>query len=186
VTDGNAAKPVHSPEEMCAIIGALSQEDIDRLTLVAASLANMLGGVDGEDLLHDAFVASTIGKRRCPKDVNPVAFLIGAMRSNLSNLRRKSLHTESSTGQEDDLVAIADDTPERWMERMDILRGIAEELKEAFGDDERPLLVLEGRLDGMTRDEIRELVELDWPQFESLEKKIRRFMSKRLSERRAA
>jgi DNA-directed RNA polymerase specialized sigma24 family protein len=186
VTDENAAKPVHSPEEMCAIIGALSQEDIDRLTLVAASLANMLGGVDGEDLLHDAFVASTIGKRRCPKDVNPVAFLIGAMRSNLSNLRRKSLHTESSTGQEDDLVAIADDTPERWMERMEILKGIAEELKEAFGDDERPLLVLEGRLDGMTRDEIRELVELDWPQFESLEKKIRRFMSKRLSERRAA
>lgn len=186
MTDGNAARPVYSPEEMCRIIDAFSQEEIDRLTLAAASLANMLGGVEGRDLLHDAFVASTIGQRRCPKDVNPVTFLIGAMRSNLSNLRRKALHTESSTGQEDDLVAIDDDTPERWMERMEVLKGIADELKDAFGEDERPLLVMEGRLEGMSRDEIRELVGLDWTQFESLEKKIRRFMSRRLSNRRAA
>ena len=58
MTDGNSAKPVHSPEEMCAIIGALSQEVIDRLTLVAASLANMLGGVDGEDLKRPRFSES--------------------------------------------------------------------------------------------------------------------------------
>jgi hypothetical protein len=83
LTDGNQAKPVHTTEEMCAIIKALSKEDIDRLRLAAERMANTLGGIDARDLLHEAFLASTLGTRHCPKDVNPVTSLINAMRSNL-------------------------------------------------------------------------------------------------------
>lgn len=185
MTDGNQAKPVHTPEEMCAVIGALSKEDIDRLTLAATRMANTMGGIDARDLLHDAFLASTVGDRRCPKDVNPITFLINVMRSNLFNHRRKSEKMESSTAREEELEIIAEDNPELWLERMDNLTNVANEMKKAFGDDDRPLLVLEGRGEGMSRQEIRELVELDPVPFASLEKRIRRFMNKRLSEGRA-
>lgn len=185
MTDGNGARPIHTPDEMCAIIDALSKDEVDRLTLYAVRLANTLGGVDARDLLHEAFVASTVGDRRCPKDVSPVAFLGNVMKSNLSNERRKSKRTESATGKEDELDTVAGDNPELWIEQMDALKSIIEEMKKAFGDDDRPLLVLEGRAEGMSREEIRQLVELEPVQFESLEKKIRRFMNKRLSDRRA-
>ncbi len=185
MTDGNGARPVHTPEEMCTIIHDLSKEEMDRLTLYAARLANTLGGIEARDLLHQALIAATVGDRRCPKGVNPVAFLCNAMKSNLFNLRRKSKKTESATSQEDELDAVANDNPELWVERMETLKGFMDEMKKAFGDDERPLLVFEGRAEGMSREEIGELVGLDPVQFASLEKKIRRFMNKRLSERRA-
>lgn len=185
MTDGNGAKPVHTPEEMCTIIHDLSKEEMDRLTLYATRLANSLGGVEARDLLHQSLIAATLGDRRCPKDVNPVAFLCNAMKSNLFNLRRKSKQTESATGKEDELDAVANDDPELWFEQMETLKGFMDDMRKAFGDDERPLLVFEGRAEGMNRDEIAELVGLDPVQFASLERKIRRFMNKRLSERRA-
>jgi hypothetical protein len=96
------------------------------------------------------------------------------MRSELSNLRRKSRQTESIGDQEQDFEDVDDDSPEAWVERMDDLKHAMEEVQKAFGDDTRPMLVFEGRAEGLGRDEIRDL-----------EKKIRRFMNKRLSERRA-
>jgi RNA polymerase sigma factor (sigma-70 family) len=185
LTDGNQAKPVHTTEEMCAIIRALSKEDIDRLRLAAERMANTLGGIDAEDLLQEAFLASTAGTRHCPKDVDLVTFLINVMRSHLFNLRRKSKRMESATGHEEELADITDETPELCFERMETLKGIVKEMQQTFGDDERPMLVFEGRTEGMTREEIRELVGLDPVQFESLEKKLRRFVNNRLSPRRA-
>lgn len=186
MTDGNQAKPVHTPEEMCAIIRALSKEDIDRLRLAAERMANTLGGIDARDLLHEAFLASTLGTRHCPKDVNPVTFLINAMRSNLSNLRRKSKQVESATGHEEELADTTDETPELYFERMETLKGIVKEMQQTFGDDESPMLIFEGRAEGMTREEIRELLGLDPVPFESLEKRLRRFVNNRLSPRRAS
>jgi DNA-directed RNA polymerase specialized sigma24 family protein len=170
---------------MCAVIAALSKEDIDRLRLAAERMANTLGGIDARDLLHEAFLASTLGKRRCPKDVEPVKFLINAMRSNLFNQRRKSKRMESATDHEEELAGTTDETPELCAERMQTLKGIVREMQQAFGDDERPMLVFEGRAEGMTREEIRELVDLDPVQFESFEKRLRRFVNNRLSPRRA-
>jgi DNA-directed RNA polymerase specialized sigma24 family protein len=171
---------------MCAIIAALSKEDIDRLRLAAERLANTLGGIDARDLLHEAFLASTLGIRRCPKDVEPVTFLINAMRSNLSNLRRKSKRTESATDHEEELAGVTDETPELYVQRMETLKGIVKEMQQTFGDDERPMLVFEGRAEGMTREEIRELVDLDPVQFESFEKRLRRFVNNRLFPGRAS
>lgn len=185
MNDRIGAKPVHTPEEMCAIIDALSKEDMDRLMLCALRLANSLEGTEARDLLHQAFIAATIGDRRCPKDVNPIAFLCNAMKSNLFNLRRKSKQTESVTGQEDDLDEANEENPELWLQRMETLKSVITQMQDVFGDDERPMLVFEGRADGMTREEIREMLGLDWTQYESLEKKIRRSISKRLPPRRA-
>ena len=91
---------VYTPEEMCAIIGDLSKVDTRRLALFAARLANTLPGVDPKDLLHHALLKASLGERRCPRDAVPITFLGNAMRSELSNLRRKSRQTESIGDQE--------------------------------------------------------------------------------------
>lgn len=183
MTDTDEA--VYTPEEMCAIIGDLSKDDIKRLALYAARLANTLPGADPEDLLHNALLKASLGERRCPRDAAPITFLGNVMRSELSNLRRKSRQTEAIGDQEQDSEGVDDDSPEARVERMDELKHAMEEVQQAFGDDTRPMLVFEGRAEGLSRDEIRDLLGLDQVAYESLEKKIRRFMNKRLSERRA-
>ena len=185
MTDESGKKPVHSPEEMCVIIDGFSKDEMNRLFLYATRLANTLGGVEARDLLHHALVKSTIGERRCPRDTNPLTFLCNAMKSELSNLRRKSKLTESVTDQEYVAEGIDDDTPESLVERTDEVTWAIEQIKEAFGDDERPLLILEGRAAGLSREEIRGLVEMEPVAFESLERKIRRFLNAKFSERRA-
>ena len=184
MTDKNH-EAAYTPEEMCAIIGGLSRDDTSRLALYAARLANTLPGVDPKDLLHHALLKASLGERRCPRDVAPITFLGNAMKSELSNLRRKSRQTEPIDDQEQDFEAVGDASPETWVERMDDLKHAMEEVQQAFGDDTRPMLVFEGRAEGLSRGEIRELLGLDQVAYESLEKKIRRFMNKRLSERRA-
>ncbi len=181
-TDNDA---VYTPGEMCAIIGDLSKDDTRRLALYAARLANTLPSLDPKDLLHHALLKASLGERRCPRDTAPVTFLGNAMRSELSNLRRKSRQTESIGDQEQGFEHVDDDSPEAWVERMDDLKHAMEEVQQAFGGDTRPMLVFEGRAEGLSRDEIRDLLGLDQVAYESLEKKIRRFMNKRLSERRA-
>jgi DNA-directed RNA polymerase specialized sigma24 family protein len=185
LTDEQSVKPVHSPDEMCAIIDGLSAEAKQRLTLCAQRLANTLAGVDAQDLMQEAFVAVAEGRRHCPKDVDVVAFFCNAMKSNLFNIRRKSKMTVSATNMEDELDAIADDNPEKWIERMEEMKLALHEVKEAFGDDDRPMMVFEGRAEGMSREEIRDLVDLGPVQFESFEKKLRRFANKSLASRRA-
>ena len=187
VTDTDDDSAVYTPQEMFAIIGGLSKDDTKRLALYAARLANTLPGVDPKDLLHHALLKASLGERRCPRDVTPITFLGNAMKSELSNLRRKSKQTESICDQEQDFEDedVDEDSPEAWAERMDDLKHAMEEVGQAFGDDTRPMIVFEGRAEGLSRDEIRELLGLDLVAYESLEKKIRRFMNKRLSERRA-
>jgi DNA-directed RNA polymerase specialized sigma24 family protein len=170
---------------MCAIISGLSKDDMNRLALYAARLANTLAGVDPKDLLHHALLKASLGERQCPRDTHPVAFLGNVMRSELSNLRRKAKQTESISEREHEFEGTDHETPEVWAQRTDDLKNAIAEVAMAFGDDERPMLVFEGRAEGLSREEIRELVGLDQVAFESLEKKIRRFMNKRLSERRA-
>lgn len=185
MTDKEDDVAVYTPEEMCAIIGNLSKDDTGRLALYAARLANTLPGIDPKDLLHHALVKASLGERRCPRDAAPVAFLGNAMRSELFNLRRKSKQTESIGDHEQDYEDIDDESPEAWAERMDDLKHAVEEVQSAFGDDTRPMLVFEGRAEGLSRDEIRDLLGLDRVAYESLEKKIRRFINKKVSERRA-
>ncbi|WP_092704886.1 sigma-70 family RNA polymerase sigma factor [Rhodanobacter glycinis] len=185
MTDTDDGTAVYTQEEMCAIIGDLSKDDTKRLALYAARLANTLPGVDPKDLLHHALLKASLGERRCPRDATAITFLGNAMRSELFNLRRKSKQTESMGDLEQDFEDVDDESPEAWVERMDDLKHAMEEVQQAFGDDTRPMLVFEGRAEGLSRDEIRELLGLDQLAYESLEKKIRRFMNKRLSERRA-
>jgi DNA-directed RNA polymerase specialized sigma24 family protein len=185
VTDTDDDEAAYTPEEMCAIIGGLSKGDMQRLALYAARFANTLPGTDPKDLLHHALLKASLGERQCPRDTAPITFLRNVMRSELFNLRRKSKQTESLGDQEPDFDEVDDDSPETWAERMDDLKHAMEEVQQAFGDDTRPMIVFEGRAEGLRRDEIRELLGLDPVAYESLEKKIRRFMNKRLSERRA-
>jgi len=185
VTDTNDDEAAYTLKEMCAIIDGLSKSDMQRLALYAARFANTLPGTDPRDLLHHALLKASLGERQCPRGTAPITFLGNVMRSELSNLRRKSKQTEPVGDQEPDFEEVDDDSPEAWAERMDDLKRAIEEVQRAFGDDTRPMIVFEGRAEGLSRDEIRELLDLDLVAYESLEKKIRRFMNKRLSEGRA-
>ena len=185
MTDGSAQPLARSPDEMRAFIDELSPDDTNRLALYATRLAQTAGGIEAEDLLQNAFIAAISGSRQCPLDVPPLTFLMGAMKSDLFNERRKNQRFQSSTGHEEELDAVDDYTPERRLEWMDQLKRFAAELKDAFGDDDKPMLAFEGRIEGMNREEIRELVGLDIVQYESLERKIRRYMSARISDGRA-
>lgn len=188
MTDGDDPSRHRSPEELRAFIEGLSDEDGLRLTAAAARLARTSCWTTAKDLLHSAFVAAMCGERRCPAGTNPLAFLINAMRSILSNERAKDTRSEfvDLEDEQNQHLAVNPESPERVRERHDLLLELENAIRKEFGDDDRPVMVYEGRIEGMSRAEIRDLLEMEQTPFESLERRLRRFMTKYFSNRRAS
>ncbi len=188
MTDGDDHR--HRPlAELRSFIEALSGPDWARLAAYAARLARTADWTQAQDLLHSAFLAALSGDRKCPVSVNPLTFLMGAMRSNLDNDRGKDRWTDVVADLEDKTyqhLTVGLDTPERMQERLDSVLELKNAITKEFGDDDRPFLVFEGRIEGISRQEIRELLGMQPTEFESLERRLRRFMTKHFPKSRRA
>lgn len=178
MNDNDAGRSIQTPEQMRALIEGLTQQDWRRMTLYARRLASTLPGVEERDLMQEAVVAAMTGRRRCPTGVNPRVFLEGAMRSCLDNWRKQAQPLTSLGDQDEELDETVDDTPERWVLRMDTIRQQAQRLVAAFDGDDRVLLLIEGKVDGLSRAEICEVLECTLTQLESMERRLRRFMAR--------
>ena len=188
MTDGDALSRHRSPEELRSFIETMPDQDQVRLTAVAARLARTADWTAPQDLLHSAFLAAISGDRRCPVEVKPLTFLMGAMRSILDNERGKDRRADV-TDLEDDQhqhLVINLETPEQMQERLDSILELKDALSKEFGDDGRAYLVFEGRMEGLSRPEIRDLLDMQQTEFESLERRLRRFMTKYFPKSRRA
>lgn len=188
MTDGDDHSRHRSPEELRSCIETMPDQDLVRLTAFAARLARTADWATPEDLLQSAFLAAISGDRKCPVNVEPLKFLMGAMRSILNNERNKdsrSVVTDLADDQNEHLMVDLV-TPERMLERLDSILELKHALSNEFGDDELPFLVFEGRMEGMSRPEIRDMLDMQQTEFESLERRLRRFMTKHFPKTRRA
>lgn len=176
-----------SSAEIVEAIRGLSAADWVRLKKVAAYYARP--AVPAQDLLQEAFVRALDGSRVCPAHVDAVRFLAEAMRSiadgeqEKANRRPALVSIEGGSG-----AATAMSVPDpalsvesRIVQAEQDARMRAD-LLALFEDDSAAKDIVEGTMEGMTAEDLRELTGLDRTAYDSKRKLIRRRIDKRYPE----
>ena len=176
-----------SRDELVEAINALSAAQWVRLRKAASALSRGKP-VEPKDLLQEAFRRALEGTRNCPAHIDVVRFLAGAMRSISSDEldkvgRSPVLVPIANYGEVEGAVDPPDtalDAEQRIMRNQETSQF--RRILDLFEDDEVAQLILEGMMDGMEGEELRELVELDLTTYQSKRKLIRRRIDKRFPE----
>ena len=188
-----------TPDEFACGIRDLSDADWVRLRKVAVICARN-PGIEADDLLQEAFHRALNGRRNCPVHVDLVRFLAEAMRSiadgelEKSGVRRRRNDDETRKREAPPrLVPIANhggdetavDPPDPGLDP-EQRAGSGEEaaamracLVSLFEDDEIAQVILEGMMEGIDGEELRQLTELDNTAYQSKRRLIRRRIEKR-------
>ena len=179
--------------EVRAAIDALSKADAIRIKQFARKRGQLLqwrvGGPTWEDLIQEAVTRALTGSRRWNKSVPFVSFLLGIIRSISSHSARQiskrkeiseiDLITEDHEGVERNPFALAETAepdPHEELTAQELLVRI----DALFDKDAEALLVIAGMREGLTGPEIRELLELDQRKHETIVKRIRRTLRRKL------
>lgn len=181
------AATTRSRDEVAAAIRAFTPADWARLKRVAAKYA-FARPISSEDLIQEAFMRA-LDTRVCPSDIDVVKFLAEIIRSVADGEADKVEHKAklvpiANTGGSDDLVYdIADEAANAeacLVEAEHAERCIAAHagLVALFDDDPTAQLILEGMMDDMAGEELRELTGLDKVAYDSKRKAIRRKIAK--------
>ncbi len=177
-------------DEIAAAIRSLTAADLARLKMVARKYA-FGRPIEPDDLLQEAY-ARALDSRACPLHVDVVKFLAEAMRSIAHGEAEKVEHKVTlvpiaKTGGPYDANSIkdeADDAETRMIAAQRAERCIATHAAviALFDDDPTAQLVLEGMMEEMTTEEMRELTGLDKTGYDSKRKLIRRRIDKQYPE----
>jgi RNA polymerase sigma-70 factor (ECF subfamily) len=141
--------------------------------------------IEANDLLQEAFVRAIDG-RTCPTHVDVVKFIAEAMRSIASGEAEKAEHrlalvSVAKTGDHQAKALNFPDPAENAEDEL-INQQRVTELRHAllvlFDDDPVARDVLEGIMEGMTAEELRELTDLDKTAYDTKRKLIRRRIDK--------
>jgi hypothetical protein len=176
------------PEEVAAAYEALSPDD--KLKLMAVE-RQLLGGTGRQpkELFWEAMYRARCRKRRCPRHVPVMAFLVEAMRSIASHdrehhRRHASLEDDADTVERVRSLpgALASEmlTPEEALLEKESSEepSAVDVIVSHFDSDEQAQLVVMGWAAGMRGKELRDFVEVDQDRLDYLGKKIRRKMLK--------
>lgn len=177
-----AALAGHTAEELRAAIEGFTELDWHRLNRIAASWARH-HCVDANDLLQECLVRTLDGSRPWPLDVPIHNFLSGGMRSVASDWckarkRRPELHLIADDGQ------LAYDPPDDCPDAEAAMKENQEEqrIKKAilalFEDDLAAQVIVEGDMENVEGEELRNLTGLDRKVFASKRRFIRRRIDK--------
>ena len=183
---GQAAS-TRSRDEIAAAIRAFTPADWARLKRVAAKYA-FARPVSPDDLIQEAFLRA-LDTRVCPADVDVVKFLAEIIRSVADGEAEKIEHKAklvpiANTGGPGDLVYdIADEASDAealLLEAEHAERCVAAHagLITLFDDDPTAQLILEGMMDDMEGEELRELTGLDKVAYDSKRRAVRRKIAK--------
>jgi DNA-directed RNA polymerase specialized sigma24 family protein len=190
VNSGQVAT-TRSRDEIAAAIRSLTAADLARLKIVARKYA-FGRPIESDDLLQEAYVRA-LDSRACPSHVDVVKFLAEAMRSIAHGEAEKVEHKitlvpiAKTGGPEDEASSIgdeADDAETGMIAAQQAERCIAVHAAviALFDDDPTAQLVLEGMMEEMTAEEMRELTGLDKTGYDSKRKLIRRRIDKQYPE----
>lgn len=181
------AATAKSKAELVEAMLRLSAADWVRLKKVAAYYARPV--IPAPDLLQEAFVRALDGSRVCPAHVDAVRFLAEAMRSIADGEQEKFDRRPalvSIDGGSDAAAAMnfPDSAPgvECRIVQAEQDARIRADLLGLFNDDPAAKDIVEGTMEGMTAEELRELTGLDRTAYESKRKLIRRRIDKRYPE----
>ena len=176
-------KAAFSVEGINEALSSLSDADMVRLSRIARRYCK--GRIDPDDLLQQAFVATLDGSRKCPRNIGVLAFLAGTMRS-IASCRFKSftrtpeLHLifhpdgvceETSLEVE---IPVEAPPPDQQLISEQEAGAIRTAILSLFADDELASLIVEGDMEGMVANEIRQLTGLDEKGYNSKRRLIRR------------
>lgn len=176
------------PAEIADAIQALSDADWIRLRKVANAYSRGRS-IEAEDLLQEAMRRALDGGRNCPAHVGVVKFLAEVMRSIAHAAKETAAHQPQ-------LVPVANhSTAETAVDPPDPAPGAEENLQgnqeivailALFDDDETAQIILEGMMEGMRGEELKELTDLDETAYQSKRRLIRRRITKGLTEGRTS
>ena len=179
---------VRTRDELADAIRGLSDAEWGRLRKVAAAYARGRP-IEADDLLQEAFRRALDGNRTCPAHVTVVKFLAEAMRS--------IAHGEKEKGDKQPfLVPLANHSnsepvadppdarpdPEQLVMSNEAIAAMTETMLTLFEDDPTAQIILEGIMEGMEGEALRELTELDATAYQSKRRLIRRRIDKALPE----
>lgn len=177
-------------DEIAAAIRSLTAVDLARLKMVARKYA-FGRPIEPDDLLQESYIRA-LDSRACPSHVDVVKFLAEAMRSIAHGEAEKVEHKVTlvpiaKTGGPEDAESIkdeADDAETQMIAAQRAERCIATRAAviALFDDDPTAQLVLEGMMEEMTAEEMRELTGLDKTGYDSKRKLIRRRIDKQYPE----
>lgn len=177
-------------DEIAAAIRSLTAADLARLKMVARKYA-FGRPIEPDDLLQEAY-ARALDSRACPSHVDVVKFLAEAMRSIAHGEAEKVEHKVklvpiAKTGglyDADSIKDEADDAETRMIAAQRAERCIATHAAviALFDDDPTAQLVLEGMMEEMNTEEMRDLTGLDKTGYDSKRKLIRRRIDKQYPE----
>jgi len=162
-------------------LNSLGESDLNRLKCFADrkmfGMEGVLNGKNSEDLLQEAFSRVISGSRKWyPSKVNFIGFLFGVIRSIASEWRKKLVEIETVGGDNIRNINGEFNKYEKDIERrFDVDRKI-KAIKELFKEDKDALIsqIIDGRLEGLTRSEIMECLEISIKEYETAMKKLYR------------
>jgi DNA-directed RNA polymerase specialized sigma24 family protein len=173
-------------EEIGSAIAALSDQDVIRMRRAGKSFA-WGSALSGDDLIQEAILAALVGRRKCPREVAVVKFLINAMRSIASAAREAERtagidYTLDATGTDGKPVVIPTgiepDAETVRLRAEDVELRMAE-LHELFDDDDEAMLVILGLLEGQTKEDIMSTYDFVETAYDTIRRRIRRKMNGR-------
>ena len=175
-------RDVATVEECVEGLRQLSDDDLRRLEQVARIRATGLHAVDWDgDLLYEAIGRMLDGRRRWPREVPLVTFLVQTMRSIVSDqwrrLENPVVRSESEVAAEGDAAGVVmGNAPDVAMqpERRAMAAEALATFESLFGDDAEALQVIEGMASGKSPSEIQEEIGLDATRYASTQRRIRR------------
>lgn len=173
-------------DEFMSALRGLTQEEWIRVA-EAGRVYGRLCATDADELLNEAITRTADGRRNCPNDVHPVAFLIMTMQSianemyedgrdrigldeaTTTDIRGKAVPFRPADGRPDPETSLAHDQFERKF-RSDIL-GL-------FDDDPSARDLADGMMEDMEGEELRTVLDLDKTAFASKRRLVRRRIEK--------
>ena len=177
---------VRSPNEVAEAIRAFTPVQWLRLRKVSEKYAP-IARMKPDDLVQEAFVrALDENGRKCPAHIDVVKFLAEAMRSiadgELEKLENTVVHIAVAPHDDDadEAQSVPDraDTAEQQLMRHEEAALIRRDVLALFDDDPQAHDIVEGVMEGMTADELRELTGLDKTGYDSKRRLIRRRIDK--------
>ena len=178
-------------DEIAAAIRSFTPADLARLKMVARKYS-FGRPIEPDDLLQEAYMRA-LDSRACPAHVGVVKFLAEAMRSIAHGEAEKVenkvtfVPIAAAGDSEDGASSVpdeADDAETKIMNTQRAERSVAVHatIIALFNDDSTAKLVLEGMMEEMTVEEVRELTGLDKTAYDSKRKLIRRRIDKQFPE----
>lgn len=177
---------VASREEVVQALQSLSKADLLRLKQLAKLRCVGLHVMDWEDLLNEAITRILAGSRRWPRQVPFLAFMAQTFRSIASEEWRRlelaNTTSESDLGDSHDSRALESAALDPIHPGREVLaRKALEEIEALFQGDPSAMAILQGFAQGYTPDEIMGQNGFSSTQYATLQRRIRRKLSKHFS-----